>query len=118
MEASSIFQNGSTWVRADFHLHTKADKEFAAYNGNDFVNEYVAKLAEKNIGVGIITNHNKFDKAEFVVLKKKALEREIGLFPGVEFSLKEGIHVLLVFDDAWYKGDNDTINEFLRAVFY
>lgn len=118
MEASSIFQNGSTWVRADFHLHTKADKEFAAYNGNDFVNEYVAKLAEKNIGVGIITNHNKFDKAEFVVLKKKALEREIGLFPGVEFSLKEGIHVLLVFDDAWYKGDNDTINEFLRAAFY
>ena len=118
MEASSIFQNGSTWLRADFHLHTKADKEFPPYIGNDFVNEYVAKLAEKNIGVGIITNHNKFDKAEFVVLKKKALEREIGLFPGVEFSLKEGIHVLLVFDDAWYKGDNDTINEFLRAAFY
>ena len=119
MEASSIFQNGSTWVRADFHLHTKADKEFV-YKGedNDFVNLYVNKLVESDIRVGVITNHNKFDKAEFVALKKKALEREIGLFPGVEFSLKEGIHVLLVFDDAWYKGENDNINEFLKSAFY
>ncbi|MBF0235901.1 MAG: hypothetical protein HQK65_23140 [Desulfamplus sp.] len=24
----AIFKYGSTWLRADFHLHTKADKEF------------------------------------------------------------------------------------------
>ena len=36
---SSIFLHGSTWVRADLHLHTKADKEFKyegeanAFNG-------------------------------------------------------------------------------------
>jgi hypothetical protein len=32
------FPYGSEWVRADFHLHTKADKEFK-YPGkdNDFV---------------------------------------------------------------------------------
>lgn len=24
----SLFKHGSTWLRADFHLHTLADKEF------------------------------------------------------------------------------------------
>jgi energy-coupling factor transporter ATP-binding protein EcfA2 len=119
MDTSTLFQNGARWLRADFHLHTKADREFT-YAGaeNDFVNTYVNKLVEQNIRVGVITNHNKFDKGEFVALKKNAKEKGIGLFPGVEFSLKEGIHILIVFDDAWYKGDTDNINEFLRAAFY
>ena len=119
MDTNTLFQNGAVWLRADFHLHTKADKEFV-YNGeeNDFVNAYVNKLTEKDIRVGVITNHNKFDKGEFVALKKKASEQGIGLFPGVEFSLKEGIHILIVFDDAWYKGETDNINEFLRTAFY
>ena len=120
MDTSSIFQNGSAWLRADFHLHTKADKEFLPYLGNDtsFVQEYINKLVEQEIRIGVITNHNKFDKGEFVALKKKAKEQEIGLFPGVEFSLKEGIHALLVFDEAWYKGEIDNINEFLKSAFY
>lgn len=120
MDTNSLFQNGSVWLRADFHLHTKADKEFLPYVGDDasFVQEYINKLVEQDIRIGVITNHNKFDKGEFVALKKKAKEQEVGLFPGVEFSLKEGIHALLVFDDAWYKGENDNINDFLRTAFY
>lgn len=120
MDTSSIFQNGSAWLRADFHLHTKADKEFLPYIGDDasFVQEYINKLVEHEIRIGVITNHNKFDKGEFIALKKKAKEQEIGLFPGVEFSLKEGIHALLVFDEAWYKGEIDNINEFLKSAFY
>jgi len=115
----NIFQNGTKWLRADFHLHTKADKELR-YSGaeNDFVNAYVSKLVEQDIRVGIITNHNKFDKGEFIVLKKKVLEKGIGLFPGIEFSLKEGIHCLIVFEDAWYKGQTDAINSFLSSAFY
>src|ERR1035437_2712889 len=115
---SNIFINGSTWLRADSHLHTKADKAFV-YNGleNDFVKLYVDKLLNKGISIGIITNHNKFDKGEFVALKKKALENEIGLFPGVEFSLKEGIHILIVFDDKWYMDGIDRINDFLTSAF-
>lgn len=119
MDTSTLFQNGTTWLRADFHLHTKADKEFS-YSGSeiDFTSAYIDKLVEQDIRVGVITNHNKFDKGEFVTLKKNAKEKGIGLFPGVEFSLKEGIHILIVFDDAWYKGDTDNINEFLRTSFY
>lgn len=106
MDTHSLFQNGSVWLRADFHLHTKADKEFLHYAGDDasFVQEYINKLVEQDIRIGVITNHNKFDKGEFVALKKKTKEQEVGLFPGVEFSLKEGIHALLVFDNEWRSG--------------
>lgn len=114
-----IFKNGATWLRADFHLHTKADKEFP-YTGseNDFCRLYVEKLKEQDINAGVITNHNKFDKNEFVALRRKAIKEGIGLFAGVEFSLKEGIHLLVVFDDQWYQGEIDNINKFLENAFY
>jgi ABC-type lipoprotein export system ATPase subunit len=114
-----MFQNGSMWLRADFHLHTRADKEFVYSSiDNDFTQDYINKLVEKEIQIGVITNHNKFEKDEFVVLKKKASEHLIGLFPGIELSIKEGIHILIVFDENWYKGRTDYINEFLNTAFY
>jgi ABC-type cobalamin/Fe3+-siderophores transport system ATPase subunit len=117
-QINNIFINGSTWLRADFHLHTKADKTFDYVNGdNDFVKLYIDQLINKNINIGIITNHNKFDKGEFNALKKKALLNNIGLYAGVEFSLKEGIHILIIFDDKWYKDGNDKINDFLISAF-
>jgi len=63
----NVFKNGSVWLKADFHLHTKADKEFK-YNGDEnyFVRDYVEQLKKVDIVTGIITNHNKFDKDEFV----------------------------------------------------
>jgi len=119
-ETKNIFQNGATWLRADFHLHTKADKKEFLYlgNDNDFCRLYVEKLKEQNINAGVVTNHNKFDKNEFVALRKKSLKEGIGLFAGVEFSLKEGIHILVVFDDKWYQGETDNINKFLENAFY
>ena len=62
-ETKNIFENGAAWLRGDFHLHTKADKEFA-YTGaeNDFCRLYIDQLKKQNIGIGVITNHNKFDK--------------------------------------------------------
>ena len=115
----NVFKNGSCWLRADFHLHTKADDEFD-YNGeiNDFGRQYIDQLKAQGIGIGVITNHNKFDKDEFVSLCKKAKKVGIGLFPGVEFSLKEGIHILIVFDHKWYKGETDHINKFIENAFY
>ncbi|MBS0646414.1 MAG: histidinol-phosphatase [Verrucomicrobia bacterium] len=118
-ETKNIFENGATWLRGDFHLHTKADKEFD-YKGNenDFCRLYVEQLKSQNINVGLITNHNKFDKNEFVALRKKALKEGIGLFAGVEFSLREGIHILIAFDDKWYQGETDNISKFLENAFY
>jgi len=118
-ETNNKFQNGATWLRADFHLHTKSDKEFSySGNDNDFSHLFVERLKSQNIFLGIITNHNKFEKGEFIALRKKAKKQGIGLFAGVEFSLKEGIHILIVFDDKWYQGDTDNINKFLEKAFY
>ncbi|MDP2302377.1 MAG: histidinol-phosphatase [Ignavibacteria bacterium] len=119
-ETKNIFGNGAIWLRADFHMHTKADYEFdkKGFDENNFFRLYVEKLIQQNINVGVITNHNKFDRNEFVALRKKAIKEGIGLFAGVEFSLKEGIHILVVFDDKWYQCETDNINKFLENAFY
>jgi predicted ATPase len=117
-----IFKNGSTWLRADFHLHTKADKEFI-YRGEDnsFVSDYVNKLSQEKIGVAAITNHNKFDLNEYKALSKKARKQEIYLLPGVELSINDGangIHCLVIFNPIeWLENSTDYINSFINQTF-
>ncbi|MCW2118043.1 TrlF family AAA-like ATPase [Flavobacterium sp. 7A] len=117
-----IFKNGSTWLRADFHLHTKADKEFV-YRGEDnsFVTDYVNQLSKEKIGVAAITNHNKFDLNEYNALKKKSKKQEIYLLPGVELSVNDGangIHCLVIFNPLeWLVNGNDYINHFITQTF-
>lgn len=120
---NEFFLNGATWLRADFHLHTKVDSEFI-YSGEEenFVCEYVEKLVAENIRVCVITNHNKFNCYEFKKLRKEAEKNGIYMLPGVELSLSDGaagIHVLVVFDDAWiYNRENkDYIQDFLTLAF-
>ena len=70
-KAFETFENGSTWVRIDFHLHTRADDtNFYRGEPTQFAKDYIDKLKQENIQVGIITNHNKFDRDEFQTLKK------------------------------------------------
>lgn len=53
---------GAQWVRADFHLHTRADREFKYTGDDNFYNSnYVNALEKAGIQLGVITNHNKFD---------------------------------------------------------
>jgi ABC-type cobalamin/Fe3+-siderophores transport system ATPase subunit len=116
-----LFKYGSVWVRTDFHLHTKADKEFSyAGDENSFVSSYVEGLKKAAIGVGVISNHNKFESGEFKALRKKALKDEIFLLPGVELSVSDGsngIHTVIVFSDDWIADGNDYINQFLNVTF-
>lgn len=119
--SEELFPHGTEWVRADFHLHTRADKEFA-YSGEDnqFVTQYVAKLKEQGIRVGVITNHNKFDFGEFKALRKKARKEGVCLLPGVELSVNDGangVHTLVVFSDRWLENGQDYINQFLANAF-
>lgn len=117
-----MFESGLQYVRADFHLHTHKDKEFA-YSGeqNSFVNDYVASLKESNINIGVITNHNKFDKDEYKAIRKAAKKQDIFILPGVELTVKEGangIHTLIVFDpDEWLKDGGNHIQTFLTTAF-
>ncbi len=72
--------------------------------------------------MGIITNHNKFNKHEFKNLKKRARQKGgIFLIPGVELTVKEGrngIHTLIAFkEEDWLANGNDDINNFLNQIF-
>ena len=123
MSNLNIFKNGLTWLRADFHLHTKADKEFAYDDKeNKFIGAYIEALKKANISIGAVTNHNKFDLDEFKTLRKNALKEDIFLLPGIELSVKDGqsgIHVQVVFNDDWIKNseNKDYINDFLGVTF-
>ena len=115
------FLYGSKWVRADFHLHTKADKEFS-FSGedNEFINKYVEALKKANIRVGVIANHNKFDLGEFKAIKKKARKEGVCVLPGIELSVNDGsngVHTIIVFSDQWLEDGKDFVNQFLTTAF-
>lgn len=120
---NSIFKNGSVWLKADFHLHTKADSEFKyTDNSNEFVVRYTTQLKAQNIRVGVITNHNKFDRTEFKALRKAANKEDIFLLPGLEFSCKDGakgIHLLIVFSYDWIDNteNRNYIEDFITTAF-
>ena len=114
------FAEGARWVRADFHLHTRADREFI-YSGDQdaYINSYTAALENACIRLGVITNHNKFELDEFKALRKSAQKKGIALLPGVELSVNDGengIHTLVVFSDEWI-AQYDHINPFLTSAF-
>lgn len=117
-----MFETGLQYVRADFHLHTCKDKEFI-YSGeqNSFINDYVSALKKANINVGVITNHNKFDREEYKAIRKAAKKQDMFILPGVELTIKEGangIHTLIVFNpDEWLEDGNNHIQTFLTAAF-
>lgn len=78
-EEPNLFTHGSRWVRADFHLHTRRDREFKDSGTEaDFVVRYIAALKQSDIRVGVIANHNKFDREEFKSLHKAA-KKEISV---------------------------------------
>lgn len=118
---SDLFSYGSTWIRADFHLHTNADKEFT-YTGeeNYYCSNYVDGLIKAGIGLGVIANHNKFNVSEFKALRKAAKKKGVCLLPGVELSTSDGsngVHTLIVFEDRWLENGKDYISPFLSSMF-
>ena len=49
MAKEEFFNNGSRWLRADFHLHTKSDTEFKRFTGTDseFTSQSLASHCRK-----------------------------------------------------------------------
>jgi ABC-type Mn2+/Zn2+ transport system ATPase subunit len=125
MAENTGFPDGSKYLKADLHLHTKSDKEFKCTILDDvnFAEQYVNELKKKGIKIGAITNHNKFEHDEFQLLNKVAIKEDIFLLPGIELSVndgKRGIHALIIFaPEDGEKDSNDTsmIETFLTFAF-
>jgi len=107
-----MFEKGNEWLRIDLHLHTISDDEFK-YGRKNFEIDYVNALDKAGIKIAAITNHNKFEKEEFLRLSKLAKEKNIWLLPGVELEVKDGkrgLHTLFIFDEK----DIDFIESFIH----
>ena len=119
--------NGADWVRVDLHLHSPGVESFTLPPGIDLasdnererlVEEYVKKMGEAQIKIGAITDYNGVSKKWFELIKSKAKDKGIVIFPGVELSLKlisgkYGLHLLLIFEQDI---DIDGLNTFLRSL--
>ncbi len=122
-QSENLFTHGSRWVRADFHMHTAADDEFSRpAAGEDFISSFVKKMADTDLAVGVVTNHNKFDLGEFKALRKAAVKAGRFLLPGVEIEVQggKGVHLLVVFDPEawiWNKENEPFIERFLDKAF-
>lgn len=59
-----MFENGSTYLKIDSHLHTQSDKEFS-FDGPDktFINDYVEALVNKDIKVGSNFRRNPLEQS-------------------------------------------------------
>jgi chromosome segregation protein len=122
-ECEDLFPHGARWVRADFHMHTVADDEFERpAAGVNFASAFVDRMGEEQVGIGVITNHNKFDQQEFKSLRKVAVKAGVFLLPGVEIEVQggKGVHLLVVFDPEkwiWNKENEPFIERFLDGAF-
>lgn len=82
-------------LRLDFHIHTLSveEKDDGFIFSLSWLKKYTTSL---NIDAIAITNHNSFDKEQFIKIKD---ELSCIVLPGVELSL-EGGHVNLVFENT------------------
>lgn len=124
------FPRGAEWVRADFHLHTIAErdpsrtfpKEFpGATQRRECAEAWVEKLAAAGVRVAVVTNHNMFDAEDYRHHAKLAAKQDILVLPGVELNVfsGSGVHTLLVFHPDWARKEEGgtSIERFLSGQF-
>lgn len=84
--------------KIDLHIHTIAndylDPPFT-YN-SEFMKEYVVN---NNFDLIAITNHNLFQRKNYLEVKKDLENIDVSILPGIEISLECG-HILVIGDDT------------------
>lgn len=81
--------------RIDFHIHTiSSEKDYEFDFSLGWLRNYVSTA---NLDAIAITNHDLFNKSQYLKIKKSLSELNCEVYPGMELSLEEG-HVNIVFD--------------------
>ncbi len=118
---------GARWWKFDFHTHTPASRDTAAWQrAADTPEEmtpekWLLQFMAAEINCVAVTDHNSgewIDRLKNAYQQMKAQAdrgqapagfRELTLFPGVEVSVQGGIHVLAILEPTATKGDIDTL---------
>jgi len=113
---------GARWWKFDFHTHTPASCDFTKDTDEVTPESWLKAFMEKKIDCVAVTDHNCGDwidrlKQELAKLKENQpiWYQPLYLFPGVEISTYDDVHVLAVF--GCDKGTND-IDALLSVVGY
>ncbi|MDV3502119.1 TrlF family AAA-like ATPase [Elizabethkingia anophelis] len=107
---------GSEWRKWDLHFHTPSSYD---YKDKSTTNEEIIEiLKQNNISVVAITDHHIIDVKRIKELQKLGLERNITVFPGIEFLSdsrgEEPIHFIAIFSEScdidfiWKQIENKT----------
>lgn len=104
-----VVNKGLKFRKIDLHIHTPASKCFKNKNTED--DAVIKKSIEKGLDAIAITDHNSAERID--VIKDKAKNTSLVIFPGVEITTSEGIHVVALFDVNKSKAD---IENFLGAI--
>ncbi|WP_386340774.1 hypothetical protein O4D10_03190 [Xanthomonas citri pv. citri] len=118
---------GARWYKFDFHTHTPASEDYG--KGPDQIllkamspRDWLLGFMSAGIDCVAVTDHNSGEwidllKSELAKLEREmpAGYRELMLFPGVEVSANNGIHILGIFDRT---ASSATIAGLLGAVSY
>ncbi len=118
---------GAKWWKFDFHTHTPASSDFMAGCSQKDKDEVTAefwlqRFMEKSIDCVAITDHNSGDwidklkdALQNIETDKPEWYRPIYLFPGVEISTHDDIHLLAIFS---LDKSTENINSLVAAVGY
>ncbi|MCX9012282.1 MAG: AAA family ATPase [Candidatus Methanoperedens sp.] len=100
---------GLKFRKIDLHIHTPASKCFKDKNVE--ADAIIQKSIEMRLDAIAITDHN---SAEWIdIVKEKAKNTPLIIFPGVEITTSEGLHVVALFDINKSRSD---IENFLGAI--
>ncbi len=86
----------------DLHCHTIATKSGDGSGRNVDKNTFISKLAKNNVSIVGITNHNYFDRAQY--LEFKSNDKGIKVWPGIELDVHQlngsDAHCILISGDS------------------
>ncbi len=85
-------------MKIDFHIHT-VKNEFLDSVINFDLNTLITYVKENGFSAIAITNHNIFDKGQFLEIIDGFKDIDCSVFPGIEISL-EGGHILVIGDST------------------
>lgn len=104
-----MVMKGLKFRKIDLHIHTPASKCFKIKTVK--ADAIIEKSIEMGLDAIAITDHN---SAEWIdVIKDKAKSTPLVIFPGVEITTSEGIHIVALFDIDKSKA---YIENFLGAI--
>lgn len=106
---------GARWWRVDFHTHSPASHDFGSQSERDAQDweRWIKAVRDAGIQAVAITDHNTAEGISELQQAAASVEDAPVLFPGVEITASDGVHLLLLMDPD---RKQEHIDEFLAKV--